>query len=82
MEWINHYQDSSGKAMNLQEMIKSFECLSGDEQDLLLEIFSKARSETREQEILANFQELKEAITTGKAKRGTIEDLIADLNED
>ncbi|MGK7881583.1 MAG: hypothetical protein AB4060_16020 [Crocosphaera sp.] len=68
--------------MTLQEMIKSFEGLSQDEQDLLLEIFHKYRDEAREKEILANFKELKEAIATGTAKRGTVEDLIADLNED
>ena len=36
----------------------------------------------REAEILVNVQELKEAISTGTAKTGTVEDLIADLNED
>ncbi|WP_287698997.1 hypothetical protein [Microcystis sp. M046S2] len=39
-------------------------------------------SNYRRAEILANFQELKEAIATGTAKRGTVEELIADLNED
>ncbi|MGB5769668.1 MAG: hypothetical protein WBM32_07340 [Crocosphaera sp.] len=68
--------------MTLQEMIKSFESLSGDEQDLLLEMLHKYRAETREKEILTNFKELKEAMATGTAKRGTVKDLIADLNED
>ncbi|MEA5535585.1 hypothetical protein [Crocosphaera sp. XPORK-15E] len=68
--------------MTLQEMIKSFQSLSDDEQDLLLEILHQHRFKAREKEILANFQELKEAIAEGTAKRGTVEDLIADLNED
>ncbi|MDJ0583396.1 MAG: hypothetical protein AB4060_22865 [Crocosphaera sp.] len=68
--------------MTLQEIIKSFESLSEDEQDLLLEMFHKYRAETREKEILANVEELKQAIATGTAKRGTVDDLIADLNED
>ncbi|NCR11024.1 MAG: hypothetical protein GPI95_23465 [Microcystis aeruginosa LG13-11] len=72
--------------MTLQEMIKSFENLSEDEQESLLEILSqyraKAREREREREILANFKDLKNAIATGTAKRGTVEDLIADLNED
>jgi hypothetical protein len=71
-----------GETMTLQEMIKSFEGLSGDEQDLLLEILRKYRAEAKEKEILANFKDLKNAIATGTAKRGTVEDLIADLNED
>ncbi|MDJ0599586.1 MAG: hypothetical protein QNJ37_12180 [Crocosphaera sp.] len=39
--------------MTLQEMIKSFESLSEDEQDLLLEIFHKYRNQTREKETKA-----------------------------
>jgi len=68
--------------MTLQEIIKSFESLSGDEQDLLLEMFHKYRAETREKQIWVNVEELKQAIATGTAKKGTVEDLIADLNED
>ncbi|MCU7242372.1 MAG: hypothetical protein NT917_04200 [Microcystis aeruginosa WS75] len=68
--------------MTLPEMIKSFENLSEDEQESLLEILCQYRAKAREREILANFQELKEAIATGTAKRGTVEELIADLNED
>lgn len=68
--------------MTLQEMIKSFENLSEDEQESLLEILRKYRAEAKEKEILANFKELKEAIAAGTVKRGTVEDLIADLNED
>lgn len=68
--------------MTLQEMIKSFENLSEDEQESLLEILSQYRAKAREREILANFKELKEAIAAGTVKRGTVEDLIADLNED
>ena len=44
--------------------------------------FRQEELTTREREILANFKELKEAIATGTARRGTVEDLIADLNED
>ncbi|WP_287116048.1 hypothetical protein [Microcystis sp. M_OC_Ca_00000000_C217Col] len=44
--------------------------------------FHQYRAKGREREILANFKELKQAIATGTARRGTAEDLIADLNED
>jgi uncharacterized protein YfbU (UPF0304 family) len=71
-----------GKMVTLQEMIKSFENLSEDEQESLLEILYQYRAKAKQREILANFQELKEAIATGTAKRGTVEDLIADLSED
>ncbi|WP_269453966.1 hypothetical protein [Microcystis aeruginosa] len=42
----------------------------------------KCRAEAREREILANFKELKQAIAAGTVRRGTVEDLIADFNED
>lgn len=68
--------------MTLPEMIKSFQSLSDEEQDSLLEILCQYRAKAREKEILASFNQLKEAITSGTAKTGTVEDLIADLNED
>ena len=45
-------------------------------------MFHKYRAETREKQIWVNVEELKQAIATGTAKKGTVEDLIADLNED
>ncbi|MBL1209945.1 hypothetical protein [Geminocystis sp. GBBB08] len=67
--------------MTIIEMIKSFQTLSADEQDSLLEIFRNHQAKRREAEILANALELKEAIALGTAKVGTVEDLITDLNE-
>jgi hypothetical protein len=67
--------------MTLQEMIKSFESLSENEQDFLLKTFRNHRIKAKEDEILANVRELKNAIASGNAKMGTVEDLIADLNE-
>ena len=68
--------------MSLQKLIKLVDGLSKRDQDCLFEILLQRRMEAREAEILANLQELKEAISTGTAKTGTVEDLIADLNED
>lgn len=67
--------------MSIVDMIKCFQTLSPDEQDSLLEILRNHRAKMREAEILANVRELKEAIALGTAKVGTVEDLIADLNE-
>jgi uncharacterized protein (DUF433 family) len=47
----------------------------------LLEILRNYQAKRREAEILANVRELKEAIALGTAKVGTVEELIADLNE-
>ncbi len=68
--------------MTLQEIIKSLESLSKDDQNYLFEILRQCRLENYEKEILANAQELKTAIENGTAKMGTVEDLIADLNEE
>jgi hypothetical protein len=54
--------------MTLQEIIKSFDSLSGDEQDSLLEILFKHRAKAKEAEILANVKELKEAIAEWETK--------------
>lgn len=67
--------------MTRAEMIKSFEKLSLEEQDDLLEILRQHRAKTKEAEILANARELKEAIANGTAKVGTVDDLIAEISE-
>lgn len=67
--------------MTITEMIKSFQTLSPDEQDSLLEILRNYQAKRKEAEILTNVRELKEAIALGTAKVGTVEELIADLNE-
>jgi hypothetical protein len=67
--------------MTLQEIIKSLESLSKEDENYLFEILRQRSLDAYEKEILANAQELKEAIKHGTAKVGTIEDLIADLNE-
>jgi len=68
--------------MTLQEIIKSLDSLSKDDQNYLFEILRQRSLENYEKEILANAQELKTAIKNGTAKMGTVEDLIADLNEE
>lgn len=67
--------------MTITEMIKSFQTLSPDEQDSLLEILRNYQAKRKEAEILTNVRELKEAIALGTAKVVTVEELIADLNE-
>ncbi len=68
--------------MTLQEIINSLDSLSKDDQNYIFEILRQRSLENYEQEILANARELKEAIKNRTAKMGTVEDLIADLNEE
>jgi TRAP-type C4-dicarboxylate transport system substrate-binding protein len=53
-------------------MIKSFQTLSPDEQDSLLEILRNYQAKRREAEILANVRELKEAIALGTGELPTL----------
>lgn len=66
----------------LQEVIGSIELLSDEDKETLFEILYQRRIEERRAEILANAQEVRQAFKAGRAKVGTVEDLIADLLED
>jgi len=65
--------------MTLQEIIDQVQSLSIEDQDQLFELIRKRRIENRRDEILANAQEVMEAFKNGTAKRGSVDDLIADL---
>jgi len=65
--------------MSLQEIISSINSLPIEEQEHLFEFPRQQRIENRQQEILTNAQEVMQAFTNGTAKRGSVDDLIADL---
>ena len=65
--------------MTIQEIIDQVESLSIEDQDQLFELIRKRRIENRRAEILANAQEVMQAFKNGTAKRGSVDDLIADL---
>ncbi len=65
--------------MTFQEIINSIESLPVEDQDYLLELIRKRRIEQRREELLANAQEVMQAIKAGTAKKGSVQDLIADL---
>lgn len=65
--------------MTLQEIIDQVESLSIEDQDQFFEWIRKRRIEHRRAEILANAQEVMQAFKNGTAKRGSVDDLIADL---
>ncbi|MFN6470722.1 MAG: hypothetical protein RMY36_013760 [Nostoc sp. SerVER01] len=67
------------KPLSLQTVIEYVEALSIEDQDLLLEMIYKRRVEQRRKEITKNATQTLEAIRTGTAKRGMIDDLRADL---
>jgi len=65
--------------MTLQEIISSINSLPTEDQEHLFEFLRQQRIENRQQEILANAQEVIQAFKNGTAKRGSVDDLIADL---
>ncbi|NJL88453.1 MAG: hypothetical protein HC916_00625 [Coleofasciculaceae cyanobacterium SM2_1_6] len=65
--------------MIFQEIIDSIESLSIEDQDYLFELIRKRRIESRRSEILANAEEVMQSFKDGTAKRGSVDDLIADL---
>ncbi len=68
--------------MTLQEIISSINSLPTEDQEHLFEFLRQQRIENRQQEILANAQEVMQAFKNGTAKRGSVDDLITDLLED
>jgi hypothetical protein len=65
--------------MTFQDIINSIESLPLEDQDYLFELLRKRRIEHRRAEILANAQETMQAVKAGTVKKGSVNDLIADL---
>ena len=65
--------------MTLQEIINSIENLPTEDREYLFEFLQKQRINQKRTEILTNEEELQQAFKNGTAKRGTVDDLIADL---
>lgn len=68
--------------MNLQEIINSINSLPTEDRERLFEFIHHKEVEDRRIEILANAQEVTQAFKDGTAKRGSVDDLSADLIEE
>jgi hypothetical protein len=69
-------------AITFQEILESIESLSVEDQDYLFDLIKKRRIEERRLEIAQNRDAILKDFKEGKAKIGTVDDLIADLLED
>lgn len=65
-----------------QNLIESIETLSIEDQDYLFDLIRKRRIEKIRSEIADNAQAILTDLQEGKAKIGTVDDLIADLLEE
>ncbi len=68
--------------MTVQDIVKSIEQLSIEDQEKLFKVICQQRTQQQEAEILASREELKQEISAGTARRGNVYDLIADLRGD
>ncbi|MGK7930442.1 MAG: hypothetical protein AB4041_03265 [Microcystaceae cyanobacterium] len=65
--------------LSLQEILSSVDQLSVDDKEYLFKVLKERLIEDQEVEILASAEELMEDFKEGRAKIGTVDDLIADL---
>ncbi|MGK7881943.1 MAG: hypothetical protein AB4060_17865 [Crocosphaera sp.] len=65
-----------------QNLIESIETLSIEDQDHLFDLIRQRRIEKRRSEIADNAQAILTDLQEGKAKIGTVDDLIAELLEE
>lgn len=65
--------------MTFQEIVDSIGSLSTEDRDRLFELIRTQRIEEQEAETLANYRELQQATKDETAKKGSVQDLIADL---
>ncbi|MBW4541644.1 MAG: hypothetical protein KME43_21230 [Myxacorys chilensis ATA2-1-KO14] len=66
-------------AVSFQTVIEFVEALSEDEQDELFDLIQKRRVMKRRQEIAQNAEKTMEAVRNGTAKRGTANEVMADI---
>ncbi len=70
---------AAGKTSELQRVIEDVEALPIDDQMVLLEVIRKRLVEQRRAQLAAEVAEAREAYAAGEVKRGTVDDLLRDL---
>jgi hypothetical protein len=64
-----------------QELIETIEALPLDDQELLIEIIHKRLIQQRRAKLAAEVAEAREAYQKGEVRRGTVAELMEDLEE-
>ena len=67
---------------HLDHILDEIASLSLDEQDMLINIIKKRQIERKREQILRDSRETMRAYKKGLAKRGTVDDLLKDLESD
>jgi hypothetical protein len=63
----------------LEAVLESVEALPADDQEILVDLIRKRLSERRRSEILANIAESRAEYRTGRVRRGTADELMAEI---
>jgi hypothetical protein len=69
------------QATSFDNVLESIESLSYEDQEALIAIIQRRLIENRRAEIAVNIAQSKAEYQTGKAFRGTVEDVIAELDK-
>jgi hypothetical protein len=67
---------------HLDQILDEIASLSVDEQEMLINIIKKRHIERKREQILRDSRETMRACKKGLAKRGTVDDLLKDLESD
>jgi hypothetical protein len=67
---------------HLDQILDEIALLSLDEQEVLINIIKQRHIERKREQILRDSQETIRAYEKGQAKRGTVDDLLKDLESD
>ncbi len=66
----------------IDQILDAIASLSLDDQEMLINILKRRRIEKRREQILRDSRETMRAYKKGLAKRGTVDDLLKDLESD
>jgi hypothetical protein len=69
------------QSSRLQEILDTIEALTIEEQAILVEILMHRLNEHRRSQLIAEVKEARTAYQRGEAYRGTVEDLMRELEE-
>ena len=72
--------DTRTKSSDFQRVIEDVETLPIDDQLLLIEIIRQRLIQHRRSELITQVAEAREAYQTGNVRRGTVEDLLKELD--
>lgn len=68
------------KSSDFQRVIETVEMLSIDDQFLLVEIIHQRLNQYRRSQLIAEVAEARQAYQTGNVQRGTVDDLLKELD--